>query len=243
MDPIFTLIPLDTFINQITIDPLVWINNEQDLYKYTYLLTIHGMSLYDKLPVEIQNKIDDKFYNLKFRTNYINPYSQYANTYDFLLNYYNFNTTNFILNNFIIELITRFMLIHKYYNDYNNEDGDILENINEIKKILKEFNVEASQDKDLIDRIIKRIKDKKKRKDIDDLFPISEETIKRLLKKIMNKRNNSDGAGIDDSLSESSLLDSPEAKNIFKLIRKECCNYKKKYYKYKNKYMFIKNKK
>ena len=47
------------------------------------------------------------------------------------------------------------MLIRKYYNTHKNKNDNILENIDEIEKILEELNEEPSEDKTLIDKIIK----------------------------------------------------------------------------------------
>ncbi len=188
MNPIFTLMPINNFINEISLNPFVWMNNENDLYRYTYLLTVHGLELYNELPLEYKNKIDNKFSGLKFRLNYVNQYL-YPTPYDFLNNLYLFDTSKFDLNNFMIDLISRFLLIHKYYNSYKNKDDNILENIDEIKKILKELNKEASEDEKLIDEIIKKILEKKKAKLIDFYYTESRKTIKKLLKKIMLNKN------------------------------------------------------
>jgi hypothetical protein len=213
MDPIFRLVPINTLISQISINPIVWINNEIDLYKYTYLLTVYGLEFYNQLPIELKNRVDDKFSRLRFRYNFINQY-QYPTAYDFIQKYYLFDTNRFVLNNFMIDLITRFMLIRKYYNSCNNEDDNILENINVIKKILKELNREPSEDETLIDEIIKKILEKKKSKLIDFYYTESRNTITKLLKILMTKK--------------------------FDKVQKECNKFNKKYYKYKNKYINLK---
>jgi hypothetical protein len=105
------------------------------------------------------------------------------------------------------------MLIRKYYNTYKNEDDNVLENIDEIKKILDELNEEPSEDETLIDKIIKIIKEKKKNKEIDPFYTISAKKIKRLLIKLMNK-NTSDESIPDD--------DTTEAKYMTNKIKKEC---------------------
>jgi hypothetical protein len=208
MYPIFTLMPINNFISEISLNPFVWMNNENDLYRYTYLLTVHGLELYNELPLELKNKIDNKFSGLKFRLNYINQY-QYPTAYDFLNNIYLFDTNKFDLNKFMIDLISRFLLIHKYYNSYKNKDDNILENIDEIKKILKELNKEASEDESLIDEIIAKILEKKKAKLIDFYYTESRKTIKKLLKKIMLNKN--------DITAESY-----SAKKFIERVQKEC---------------------
>ena len=194
MNPIFTLMPINNFISEISINPFIWMNNENDLYRYTYLLTVHGLELYNQLPIEYKNKIDNKFSGLRFKLNYINQYQyqyqyHYPTSYDFLTNLYLFDTNKFNLNNFMIDLISRFLLIHKYYNSYKNKDDNILENIDEIKKILKELNKEPSEDETLIDEIIAKILEKKKAKLIDFYYTESRKTIKKLLKKLLLNKN------------------------------------------------------
>ena len=226
MDPIFNLVPIDTLISQLSINPYTWINNEQNLYNYTYQLTVYGLELYNELPIELRNRIDNKFAPLrfaplKFRSNYIN---QYPTAYDFIQNYYLFDTNRFVLNNFMIDLISRFMLIRKYYNSYKNKDDNVLENINEIKKILKELNKEPAEDEILIDKIIKKILAKKKAKLIDIYYTESRNTIKKLLKKLMTKKNDTnDDNPLEDLFNERDINTQRYAtKQMIERIQKEC---------------------
>jgi hypothetical protein len=244
MDPIFTLVPVNRLISQISINPFVWINNETDLYKYTYLLTVYGLEFYNQLPLKLKNRIDDKFSRLRFRYNLINQY-QYPTAYDFIQNYYLYDTNRFELNNFMIDLISRFMLIRKYYNSYNNEEDNLLENINEIKKILKELNKEPSEDETLIDEIIKKIIEKKKSKLIDFYYTESRNTIKKLLKKLMTKKYDMNDTNYnnptEDIFNERDInTQGYTTKQIIGRIQKECNKLNKKYYKYKNKYINLK---
>jgi hypothetical protein len=245
MDPIFTLVPINTLISQLSINPHTWINNEQNLYKYTYLLTFHGLELYNQLPIELKNRIDDKFSRLRFaQLKFIsNNLYQYPTAYDFIQNYYLFDTNKFVLNNFMIDLISRFMLIRKYYNSYNNEEDNLLENINEIKKILKELNKEPAEDETLIDEIIKKIIEKKKSKLIDFYYTESRNTIKKLLKKLMTKKNDTSYDNpLEDIFNERDINTHEYAtKQMFERVQKECNKLNKKYYKYKNKYINLKN--
>jgi hypothetical protein len=248
MDPIFTLVPINTLISQLSINPHTWINNEQNLYNYAYQLTVHGLELYNELPIKLRNRIDNKFSGLKFaqlnfRSNYIN---QYPTAYDFIQNYYLFDTNRFVINNFMIDLISRFMLIRKYYNSHTNHDDNLLENINEIKKILKELNKEAAEDEILIDEIIKKIIEKKKSKLIDFYYTESRNTIKKLLKKLMTKKydmnDTNDDNPLEDIFNEREInTQRYSTKQMIERIQKECNKLNKKYYKYKNKYINLKN--